>query len=155
MRKRAKIPSLNPCRAPLLESPTYRVSGSKSTIRIQTPQVLPWAAARIKEAAENNGKDAPHNHCLPVSPVPCSSAPFIAKFVQTASLLVILFEDTPGFRFSLMAAGIPQLYFQPGWGIPSASGLEYALVVDTVGFNVGSPPAAWAGAGCRIRRCWT
>ena len=102
MRKRAKIPS----------RPVPRLAGGRPDLSgvwvaiddpyPEQPQVLPWAAALIQERQENHGKDAPHNHCLPgPPPVPGSSAPFIEKFVQTGSLLVILFEDvsrlSPGF----------------------------------------------------------
>ncbi len=137
MRKRAKIPS----------QPVPRTSAGKPDLSgvwveiddpyPETPQVLPWAAARIKEAAENNGKDAPHNHCLPgPPPVPGSSAPFIAKFVQTASLLVILFEDTPGFRQVFLDGRRHPSNWDPTWMGHSIGKWDGdALVVDTVGFN--------------------
>ena len=44
------------------------------------------------------------------SALPGASSPFIAKFVQSSSVFVALFEDYPGFRsgsFS-MVANIPQ-----------------------------------------------
>jgi hypothetical protein len=103
----------------------------------ETPQVLPWAAARIRETAENNGKDAPHNHCLPgPPPAPGSAAPFIAKFVQTRSLLVILFEDTPGFRQVFLDGRGHPLNWDPTWMGHSIGKWDGdALVVDTIGFN--------------------
>jgi hypothetical protein len=103
----------------------------------ETPEVLPWAAALIKERSENNGKDAPHNRCLPgPPPAPGGSAPFITKFVQTGSLLVILFEDNPGFRQVFLDGRRHPSNWDPTWMGHSLGKWEGdALVVDTVGFN--------------------
>jgi hypothetical protein len=103
----------------------------------ETPQVLPWAVALIKERDENNGKDAPHNRCLPgPPPAPGSTAPFITKFVQTPSLLVILFEDVPGFRQVFLDGRGHPSNWDPTWMGHSIARWEGdLLVVDTVGFN--------------------
>jgi hypothetical protein len=136
MRKRAKIPS----------RPVPRIGGKPDLsgvwVEIDDPypeqaQVLPWAAALIKQRSENFGKDAPHNHCLPgPPPAPGSAAPFIAKFVQTRSLLVILFEDNPGFRQVFLDGRVHPSNWDPNWMGHSVGKWEGdALVVDTVGFN--------------------
>lgn len=142
MRKRAKVPS----------QPVPRGAGGKpdlSGVWVATddpypeePQVLPWAAALLKERHENNGKDAPHNHCLPAPPpVPGSAAPFIEKFVQTGSLLVILFEDVPNFRQVFLDGRAHPSNWDPTWMGHSVGKWERdkwerdVLVVDTVGFN--------------------
>jgi hypothetical protein len=136
MRKRAKIPS----------RPVPRIGGKPDLSGVwveiddpypEAPQVLPWAAALIKERAENNGKDSPHNHCLPgPPPVPGGSSPFIAKFVQTGSLLVILFEDYPGFRQVFLDGRGHPSNWDPTWmGHSIAKWERDVLVVDTVGFN--------------------
>jgi hypothetical protein len=137
MRKRAKVPS----------QPVPRNASGKpdlSGVWVATddpypeePQPLPWAAAVIKERQENNGKDAPHNHCLPgPPPVPGSSAPFIEKFVQSASLLVILFEDVPGFRQVFLDGRGHPANWDPTWlGHSLGKWDGDVLVVDTVGFN--------------------
>jgi hypothetical protein len=136
MRKRAKIPS----------RPVPRVGGKPDLsgvwVEIDDPypeqaQALPWAAALIKQRSENFGKDAPHNHCLPgPPPAPGSAAPFIAKFVQTGSLLVILFEDNPGFRQVFLDGRSHPSNWDPSWMGHSIGKWEGdALVVDTVGFN--------------------
>jgi len=137
MRKRAKVPS----------QPAPRTAGGKPDLSgvwveiddpyPEKPEALPWAAALIQERTENNQKDAPHTHCLPgPPPAPGSAAPFIAKFVQTASLVVILFEDNPGFRqVFLDGRGHPPIW-NPTWMGHSVGKWEGdTLVVDTVGFN--------------------
>jgi len=136
MRNRARIPS----------QPVPRIGGKPDLSGVwveiddpypETPEVLPWAAALIKERSENNGKDAPHNHCLPgPPPVPGSSSPFITKFVQTGSLLVILFEDNPGFRQVFLDGRGHPSNWDPTWMGHSLGKWEGdVLVVDTVGFN--------------------
>ncbi len=136
MRKRAKVPS----------QPVPRIGGKPDLSGVwiefddpypETPQVLPWAAALVQERSENNGKDAPHNHCLPgPPPAPGSAAPFITKFVQTASLLVILFEDTPGFRQVFLDGRGHPSNWDPTWmGHSLGKWAGDVLVVDTVGFN--------------------
>jgi hypothetical protein len=136
MRKRARIPS----------QPVPRIGGKPDLSGVwveiddpypETPEVLPWAAALIKERSENNGKDAPHNHCLPgPPPAPGASSPFITKFVQTGSLLVILFEDNPGFRQVFLDGRRHPSNWDPTWMGHSLGKWEGdVLVVDTVGFN--------------------
>lgn len=136
MRKRAKVPT----------QPLPRIGGKPDLSGVwveiddpypETPETLPWAAALIKERSENNGKDAPHNHCLPgPPPAPGASAPFITKLVQTPSLLVILFEDTPGFRQVFLDGRGHPSNWDPTWmGHSIAKWEGDVLVVDTVGFN--------------------
>jgi len=137
MRKRAKIPS-----QPVPRTAAGKPDLSGVWVEIddpypETPEVLPWAAALIRERSENNGKDAPHNHCLPgPPPAPGSAAPFITKFVQTASLLVILFEDNPGFRQVFLDGRGHPANWDPTWMGHSLGKWDGdVLVVDTVGFN--------------------
>src|ERR1700733_1008926 len=137
MRKRAKVSSQP---APRTAAGKPDLSGVWVEIDDpypETPQVLPWAAALIKERLESNQKDAPHNHCLPgPPPAPGSAAPFIAKFVQTGSLLVILFEDNPGFRQVFLDSRSHPSNWDPTWMGHSLGKWEGdVLVVDTVGFN--------------------
>jgi len=137
MRKRAKVPTRP---VPRLAAGKPDLSGVWVAIDDpypEPPDPLPWAAALIKERQANNGKDAPHNHCLPgPPPVPGSSAPFIEKFVQTSSLLVILFEDVPGFRQVFMDGRTHPSNWDPTWlGHSLGTWDGDTLVVDTVGFN--------------------
>jgi len=137
MRKRDKVPP----------RPAPRTAGGKPDLSgiwvdngdpyPEQPELLPWAEAIVKERRENHGKDDPHNRCLPgAPPLPGSSVPFIGKFVQTPSLLVLLFEDVPGFRqIFLDGRGHPSS-MEPSWMGHSAGKWEGdTLVVDTVGFT--------------------
>jgi hypothetical protein len=144
MRKRASVPS----------RPVPRDAGGKPDLSgvwvatddpyPETPEALPWAGAVIKERRESYGKDSPHNRCLPgPPPVPGSAAPFIEKFVQTGSLLVILFEDVPGFRQVFLDGRSHPSNWDPTWLGHSLGKWEGdVLVVDTIGFNNRS----WIGA---------
>jgi hypothetical protein len=103
----------------------------------EQPDPLPWAAARIGQLRENSGKDSPHNYCLPgPPPAPGSTAPFLAKFVQLASLVVILLEDYPGFRQIFLDGRAHPSDWNPSWMGHSVGRWEKdVLVVDTAGFN--------------------
>lgn len=103
----------------------------------QPANALEWAEAVAEERTENLGRDHPHTRCLPSAlPVGGSATPFIAKFVQTPGLLLILTEDVPGFRqVFLDGRGHPE-YLNPTWMGHSVGRWEGdTLVVDTIGFN--------------------
>jgi len=137
MRKRAKLPS----------EPVPRTAGGKpdlSGVWVATddpypeaPDALPWAAAIIQEHRETFNKDSPHNHCLPGSlPVPGGSAPFIARIIQTPTMLVMLFEDVPGFRQIYLDGRPHPANWDPSWlGHSIGKWDGDTLVVDTTGFN--------------------
>ena len=136
MRNRAKIPA----------KPVPRIDGKPDFSGVwvsagdpfpEQAELLPWAAAIQKERDDNLGKDHPHNHCLPGSPpVPIASVPRIAKFVQTRTLLVILFEDVPGFRQVFLDGRGHPANFDPSWMGHSVGRWDGdTLVIDTVGFN--------------------
>jgi len=100
------------------------------------PEPLPWAAALLKERAENNSKDAPGGRCLPRG-VTNAGALFPFKLVQTPTLLVMLFEDDiPSHRqVFLDGRGHPKDP-NPIWMGHSIGHWEGdTLVVDTVGFD--------------------
>lgn len=119
----------------------------------QLPEVMPWVDAIVKQRAAGLGKDHPHNHCLPGSPpVPASSTPFIAKMVQTPGLIVMLFEDNPGFRQIFIDGRSHPANFDPSWlGHSIGKWDGDTLVVDTVGFNdrvwIGPPQGIFPHTG--------
>ena len=137
LRKRAKVAS----------KPAPRTSDGKPDLSgvwlltddpfPEEPDLLPWAAALFNQRQENHGKDAPHNHCFPgPPPASGSSSPFIAKFVQTPSLIVILIEDNPGFRQIFLDGRKHPSNWDPSWlGHSTAKWENDVLVVDTTGFN--------------------
>jgi len=103
----------------------------------ERPAALPWAEEIARQRIANDGRDHPHTRCLPdAPPVPGGSPPFMGKFVQTPGLLVILFEDVPGFRQVFLDG-------RPHPAIPNPSWMGHSigrwdgdtLVVDTIGFN--------------------
>jgi hypothetical protein len=102
----------------------------------EAPQLLPMAEAR-RTALAKDPRNAPHNRCLPgPPPLPGASSPFIAKFVQSSSLLVALFEDYPGFRQIFLDGRKHPAELNPSWmGHSIGVWQKDTLVVDTVGFN--------------------
>jgi hypothetical protein len=137
MRKRAKVPARPAPRVPGGKPDLSGVWLSTGDPYPEEPELLPWAAAVRKERAENFAKDSPHNRCLPgPPPLPGASTPFIAKLVQTRSLVVMLFEDVPGFRQIFLDGRSHPLELEPSWMGHSVGRWEAdTLVVDTVGFN--------------------
>lgn len=136
MRKRANVPS----------RPAPRLGGKPDLSGVwvvtddpypETPETLPWATTEIAGRQQSHGKDAPHNRCLPgPPPAPGSTSPFMAKLVQTPKLLVILFEDAPGFRQVFLDGRAHPSAWNPSWmGHSVAKWEKDELVVDTTGFN--------------------
>lgn len=103
----------------------------------EQPAALPWAEALAKERIANEFKDAPHVRCLPENlPIGSATPPALGKFVHTPSLLVILFEDVPGFRQVFLDGRDPPANANPAWMGHSVGRWEGdTLVVDTVAFN--------------------
>ena len=68
--------------------------------------------------------------------MPSATPPFLGKFVHTSSLLVVLFEDVPGFRQIFLDGRSHPTQLLPTWVGHSVGRWEGdTLVVDTVGFN--------------------
>jgi len=136
VRNRAKVPS----------RPVPRLAGKPDFSGVwlanedrypEEPALLPWAAAVVKERIGNAFKDAPHTQCLPEGiPTPASIGPFLAKTVQTPSLLVVLFEDTGGFRQIFLDGRSHPPDPDPSWVGHSIGKWDGdTLVVDTIGYN--------------------
>jgi hypothetical protein len=137
IRKRSAVPSQPAPRTPDGKPDLSGVWLVNQDLYPERPAALPWAAALAKERIENNSKDNPHTRCLPgPPPVPGATLPFMAKFVHTPSLLVILFEDAPGFRQVFLDARGHPADPNPTWlGHAVGKWEGETLVVDTVGFN--------------------
>ena len=102
-----------------------------------TVDARPWAQELFDKRAANEAIDHPHLRCLPGNvPIPGGAAPFIAKFVQKSDLLIILFEDYPGFRQVFMDGREHPEDPNPSWMGHSVGRWDGdTLVIDTVGFN--------------------
>jgi hypothetical protein len=98
---------------------------------------LPWAQELRDKRVANSFRHHPHTYCLPSNlPIPGGAAPFIAKFVQKDDLLVILLEDTPGYRQVFLDGRDHPEWPNPSWMGHSIGQWEGGtLVIDTVGFN--------------------
>jgi hypothetical protein len=103
----------------------------------QAANAMDWAETLAQERIANQGRDHPHTRCLPSAlPVGGSATPFIAKFVQTPDLLLILTEDVPGYRQVFLDGREHPAYLNPTWMGHSVGRWEgNTLIVDTVGFN--------------------
>jgi hypothetical protein len=137
LRDRAKVPSLP---VPRTADGKPDLSGVWLVYRDRYPEepaALPWAAAIAKERIASNRKDAPHTRCLPGDfPVPGASTPWLTKFLQTPTLLVMLFEDAPGFRQVFLDGRSHPPDPNPTWLGHSVGRWDGdTLAIDTVGFN--------------------
>jgi hypothetical protein len=103
----------------------------------ERPDALAWAEEIARQRIANNVRDHPHTRCLPdAPPIPGGSPPFMGKFVQTPGLLVILFEDVPGFRQVFLDGRSHPAIPNPSWmGHSTGRWDGDTLVVDTIGFN--------------------
>jgi hypothetical protein len=102
----------------------------------EDPKPLQWAAEVMQERLDNLVIDLPQAHCLPGSPPVNAGASYTTKFVQTPDLVVILFEDLPGFRqIFLDGRGHPEIPNSSWTGHSIGRWEGDTLVVDTVGFN--------------------
>jgi hypothetical protein len=99
------------------------------------PAMLPWAEKLTKERTESHSKMDPEARCLPAG-VPRMN-PFPYKFVQTPTLLVMLFEgNIHSYRqVFLDGRGHPK-DLEPTWYGDSIGKWDGdTLVVDSIGFN--------------------
>lgn len=101
----------------------------------EEPAPKPWVAAKAKNIIENNFKDLPGVACLPSTLL--SDGPFLRKFIQTPTLLVILTEDDViGYRQIYLDGRKHPTVDNPLWLGHSIGHWEGdTLVVDRSNFN--------------------
>ena len=99
----------------------------------------PWAAALKQQRTAANSRDNPDAHCLPLGNLQLHTHPQPRKIVQTADLVVILYEGNAGVR-QLFTDGrpLPAGEPQPWWfGYSTGRWMGDTLVVETAGFRDG------------------
>jgi len=97
----------------------------------------PWAVAVRKERKDNNNKDNPDAHCLPLGLTQLHMHPQPRKIIQTPGLIVILYEAQGGVRQIFMdGRALPNSDAQPWWyGYSIGHWDGDTLVVETNGFR--------------------
>jgi hypothetical protein len=99
---------------------------------------LPWAAAIQKQRTDGDALLSLNARCLPNAiPTPGGGAtPFLVKFVQHPSLMLVLFEGPPGFRQIFLDRRNHPADPNPAWlGHSIGEWDGETLVIDTVGYN--------------------
>ncbi len=99
----------------------------------------PWAAKLLAERKEQNAKDNPDAYCLPMGLMQFHEHPQPRKMIQTADVLVLLYEGNAGVR-QIFTDGrtLPGNDPQPWWYGYSVGRWEGdTLVVQSTGFRDG------------------
>ena len=99
----------------------------------------PWAAASKKQRMVSNSRDNPDAHCLPLGNLQLHTHPQPRKIIQTADVVVMLYEGNAGVR-QLFTDGrpLPANEAQPWWfGYSTGRWMGDVLVVETAGFRDG------------------
>jgi hypothetical protein len=98
------------------------------------PETLPWATALMKQRKQDDNRDIPSGHCLPLGVI-MSTFLFPYQLVQTPRLLVIMYEGEFPRQIFLDGRAHPK-DLNPTWLGHSIGHWEQdTLVVDSVGFN--------------------
>jgi hypothetical protein len=107
-----------------------------STLKDGLP-FTPWAVALRKERKENNNKDNPDAHCLPLGLMQLHTHPQPRKIIQMPGLIVILYEAQGGVRQIFMdGRALPNNDAEPWWyGYSIGHWDGDTLVVETTGFR--------------------
>jgi hypothetical protein len=105
----------------------------------------PWAADLLKKRKEENSKDNPDAHCLPMGLMQFHLHPQPRKIIQTPAVIVILYEGNAGIR-QIFTDGrpLPNDDPQPWWyGYSVGKWDGDTLVVETTGFRDGGWLDIW------------
>ena len=110
----------------------YAGAGFKDGLPFQ-----PWAAELRKKRTADNAKDNPDAHCLPMGFMQFHTHPQPRKIIQTAKLIVIIWEANYGLRqIFLDGRPLPTSDPQPWWYGYSTGKWDWdTLVVETSGFR--------------------
>jgi hypothetical protein len=105
----------------------------------------PWAADLLKKRKEENSKDNPDAHCLPMGLMQFHLHPQPRRIVQTPGLIVIVYEGNSGLRQIFMdGRPLPGDDAQPWWyGYSVGKWDGDTLVVETTGFRDGGWLDIW------------
>jgi hypothetical protein len=99
--------------------------------------LLPWAADLLAKRKDQNSKDNPDAHCLPLGLMQLHMHPQPRKIIQTAGVVVMLYEAQGGIR-QIFTDGrkLPTDDPQPWWyGYSIGHWDGDTLVVETTGFR--------------------
>jgi len=99
--------------------------------------LLPWAADLLKTRRDQNSKDNPDAHCLPLGLMQLHMHPQPRKIIQTPGVIVILYEAQGGVR-QIFTDGrpLPKDDPQPWWyGYSVGHWDGDTLVAETTGFR--------------------
>jgi len=107
-----------------------------STLKDGLP-FTPWAAALRKQRKDENNKDNPDAHCLPLGLMQLHTHPQPRKIIQMPGLILILYEAQAGVRQIFMdGRPLPDNDPQPWWyGYSIGHWDGDTLVVETTGFR--------------------
>jgi hypothetical protein len=97
----------------------------------------PWAKELMEKRKEQNSKDNPDAHCLPMGLMQFHEHPQPRRMIQTPGVLVILYEGNSGVR-QIFTDGrpLPANDPQPWWyGYSTGKWEGDTLVVETTGFR--------------------
>ena len=97
----------------------------------------PWAADLLKSRKEENSKDNPDAHCLPLGLMQLHMHPQPRKIIQTSKLIVMLYEAQGGVRQIFMdGRSLPPSDVEPWWyGYSIGHWDGDTLVIETTGFR--------------------
>jgi len=96
----------------------------------------PWAKTLFMQRLQSQGKESPTAHCKPSGVPAMNSLPLPFKIVQTAKLVLLLYEENSMFRQVFLDGRQPVKDAEPRWlGYSTGRWEGDTLVVDTVGIN--------------------
>jgi hypothetical protein len=99
----------------------------------------PWAAALRKKRMDDDGRDNPDAHCLPMGLMQLHNHPQPRQIIQTPRTIVLLYEGNAGVRQIFMdGRSLPNNDVRPWWyGYSTGKWDGDTLVVETAGFRDG------------------